>query len=212
MAATQNDTRPMQLIHGIALNGIGTLRFSPSEIPSLTVNAEPDALPLIKTEVLDGVLTINTRLMTTSAISYKTPPVYTVTAPTLTEFKLGGAARAYLDNLKTRRIEINLEGAGDIRLNEVELESLRIEVNGAGSITASGTCPEQDIFITGTGNFSGGALSGDTVQVQIPGAGRAKVNAAKKLIVVIAGVGTVSYVGNPELERNVGGLGVVRKA
>lgn len=212
MTAAQNETRPMTLIHGIALNGIGTFRFSQGETPSLVVNAEPEALPLIKTEVIDGVLTINTKLMTTSAVSYKTGPVYTVTAPTLTELRLGGAARAFVDNLKARRLEVELDGAGDIRLTSVTLESLRVEISGAGNVTASGTCPELDVIINGTGNFSGGDLQGDTAQVRIPGAGRAKVNAGKKLIVEIGGLGMVSYLGNPELDRNVGGLGKVSKA
>jgi len=211
MTAATNETRPLSLIHGIALNGIGTLRFTPGETPSLIVNAEPEALPLIKTDVIDGVLTINTKLMTTSAMSYKTGPVYTVTAPTLTELKLGGAARAFVDNLNARRLEVDLDGAGDVRLTSITLESLRVAIGGAGNVTAIGTCPELDVIIKGTGNFSGGDLRGETAQVRIPGAGRAKVNAGKKLIVEIGGLGMVSYIGNPELDRNVGGLGKVSK-
>jgi len=211
MSTMISETRPLGLIHWISLDGIGSLHYRQGEVPTLTVGAEPDAMALIITEVRDGTLHIETRFKSTKAIAYKSPPVYTISTPTLTELTLRGAGRAQIESLTDRRLELMLDGAGQIKLDKVVLESFRLEVKGAGTVTAVGSALVQDIILQGTGNFSGGALAGEDVQVLIPGAGRAKVNASKTLRVEIGGVGSVSYIGNPSVEKKMGGLGIIKQ-
>ena len=52
----------------------------------------------------------------------------------------------------------------------------------------------------------------ESARVNIAGAGRAKVHATEDLAVEIGGVGLVSYVGEPNVQQNVAGLGRVKKA
>ena len=153
MAATTTETRPVEDFHAISLDGVGTLNFAQDDVTTLTVEAEEDALPLISTEVEDGVLHIRTEWKTSKVISYKHPPVYTITSPTLDGLDLRGAGRAVLGRLKSDQLAINVDGAGDVRLTNHNLGACRIEIAGAGNVKAAGTAKTQDIVILGTGNF-----------------------------------------------------------
>ena len=212
MAATITQTRQVEPFQAISLRGIGIVEFSQGPETSVEIQAEPDALDLITTTVTGTTLQIDTRLVSTKFIALKHPPVYRVSAPDLTAIDLNGAGRALTSDLKTDHLAVSVDGAGDVRLTNLVVQACRVEIAGAGNVSASGTATDLEVAITGTGNFSGGQLSGETGRVNIAGAGRAKVNIARELRVDIGGVGTVSYLGDPVLQSKIHGLGRVKKA
>jgi putative autotransporter adhesin-like protein len=212
MAATVTEQREIGEFHAISLDGIGTINFVQDEARTLTVEAEPDALPLITTEVREGTLHIQTRLISSKFISLKHPPIYSIANPNLVELVLRGAGRANVGRLKTDQLFVTVDGAGDIRLSNQTLGAARLRIAGAGSIKATGIATTQEIIITGAGNFSGDQFVGETVKVEINGAGRAKVHATEDLAAEIGGVGQVSYVGEPRVRSRVDGLGRIKKA
>lgn len=212
MATTTTESRDVGPFHAIALDGVGTVNFSQDDLTSVTVEAEPEALPLITTEVREGVLHIRTEWKTTRVIALKHPPVYTITSPKLDALELRGAGRAVVGRLKTEQLTIAVDGAGDVRLTNQTLGACRIAIAGAGNVKAAGTATIQEIEITGAGNFSGEAFVAQSARVDIAGAGRAKVHATEELAVEIGGVGSVSYVGEPNVRQKVAGLGRVKRA
>jgi hypothetical protein len=212
MASTETENRPVGEFHAISLDGVGTVNFTQDDATTLTVEAEPEALPLITTEVRDGTLHIQTKVRSVKAIHLKHPPVYSITSPNLDQVELRGAGRALIGRLKSDQLAVSVDGAGDVRLTNQTLGACRIKIAGAGNIKAAGIATTQQIDITGTGNFSGEQFVGETVKVNIAGAGRAKVHATEDLAVDIGGVGSVTYVGDPRIRPNVQGLGRVKKA
>jgi hypothetical protein len=212
MAAQQTEQRNVGDFTAVSLDGIGTLNVNFGETCGVSIKAEPNALPLITTEVENGTLTIHTKLITTKFYSLKTPPVYSVTMPALTTVTLAGAGRAIIGSGLGEDLFASMDGAGEIQLIEQTLNRLRMKIAGAGNIKASGTATIQDLQILGTGNFSGEHLQGDAISVNIAGAGRAKVNAERVLTIEIGGVGSVTYLGNPHVTQHVGGLGRVNRA
>jgi hypothetical protein len=212
MASTETENRPVGEFHAISLDGVGTVNFTQDDATTLTVEAEPEALPLITTEVQDGTLHIQTKVLSVKAIHLKHPPVYSITSPNLDQVELRGAGRALIGRLKSDQLVVSVDGAGDVRLTNQMLGACRIKIAGAGNIKAAGIATTQQIDITGTGNFSGEQFVGETVKVNIAGAGRAKVHATEDLAVDIGGIGSVTYVGEPRIRPNVQGLGRVKKA
>lgn len=212
MASTTAETRTVGEFHAISLDGVGTVNFAQDDVTSVTVEAEPDALPLITTEVRDGTLHIQTEWKSTKVIALKHPPVYTITSPNLNALQLRGAGRAVVGRLKAEQLAIAVDGAGDVRLTNQTLGICRIEIAGAGNVKAAGIATMQEIVITGTGNFSGEAFVAQSARVNIAGAGRAKVHATEDLAVEIGGVGSVSYIGEPNVQQKVAGLGRVKRA
>jgi hypothetical protein len=211
VAATETEIRQLDAFTAISLDGIGTVRFTQADTVTFTIGAEGEALTTITTDIVDGVLHIHTAFRKVKVITFKSVPVYTVTAPDLRAVTLSGAGRAEITRLTTATLQVDVDGAGDIRLNNLTLDTFRITIAGAGNVKASGTATTQDISIEGTGNFSGEALIGETVRVDISGAGRAKVNATRDLSAEIGGVGQISYIGDPQVKSHVGGLGRIKK-
>jgi hypothetical protein len=212
MASTITEERPIGEFQAISLDGVGVVEYVQDDATTLKIEAEPEAMALISTEVVDGVLRIQTQLLTVKAIHFKRPPVYTVTGPTLNQLDLRGAGRAKIGRLKADQLVVTVDGAGDVQLTNQTLGTCRIKIAGAGNIKAAGIATVQEISITGTGNFSGDQFVGETAKVNIAGAGRAKVHATQDLAVDIGGVGSVTYIGDPRITPNVGGLGRVKKA
>ena len=212
MASTESENRSVGEFHAISLDGVGTVNFTQDDATTLTVEAEPDALPLITTEVRDGTLHIQTKVLSVKAIHLKHPPVYSITSPNLDQVELRGAGRALIGRLKSDQLAVSVDGAGDVRLTNQTLGACRIKIAGAGNVKAAGIATTQQIDITGTGNFSGEQFVGETAKVNIAGAGRARVHATEDLAVDIGGIGSVTYVGDPRIRPNIQGLGRVKKA
>jgi hypothetical protein len=55
-------------------------------------------------------------------------------------------------------------------------------------------------------------LVSDSASLQVSGAGKAFVNAAKTLKVEIAGAGVVTYLGDPKIEQEISGVGRISRA
>jgi len=87
------------------------------------------------------------------------------------------------------------------------------EVSNTGSGMVSITDPMEtehlDIYLTGSGGFSGFALSAQSCQVNINGSGNCEVSTALRLDVSITGSGSVFYKGTPSIKDHISGSGRV---
>ncbi len=197
----------------IVLDGVGTVVFTQSADGSFSVSEDSQS-DLLGVDVRDGTLYIGTgsRKGTIRIVNFKTLPDVRVSAPSLERLSISGAGKADISSLKTGHLEVSVDGAGAIRLGSVELDSCDVSIGGAGSVSGNGKAREQSISIVGTGNFSGDGLVGEAVSVSIAGAGRAKVHATRILTAEIGGVGQISYVGDPQVQSRITGLGRIKRA
>ena len=108
-------------------------------------------------------------------------------------------------------LDIEVSGAGKINLN-VELEDLDAEITGAGQYITRGTTESVQFEIAGAGDVAAFDLIASHVEVEISGAGSAKVHATESLSTQISGAGNVVYDGNPSnTSQQISGAGSVRK-
>ena len=156
---------------------------------SFEIEADDNILPLIKTDVHDGVLSVSSdeRYNSSKAV------VLRITLPELTE--------------------VTSHGAGDITIADANGDSLKIESMGAASVKAAGKVKTATISSTGAGDIDAAQLQAATAKVNVTGAANVKVFASDQLDVNVTGVGSVNYSGNPKtVNKSVGGLGSVNKA
>ena len=157
---------------------------------SLTVEAEEDVLPKIRTEVGDNRLIIGpkpgTNLQITEPINYK------LTVKDLNALKLSGSGN------------INAEG--------ISTDELAITISGAGTLKAAGETDSQDIYVSGAGNYEAEDLESKEVKIDVGGAGSAIVNVSDELDAKVSGSGSVKYMGAPTtVKQDVTGAGRVSK-
>ncbi len=76
---------------------------------------------------------------------------------------------------------------------------------------AGGEADEQEIDISGSGDYRAEGLDSKLVKIGVSGAGSAIVNASEELDANVSGAGSVEYVGDPTVEQDVSGAGRVSK-
>ena len=155
---------------------------------SFEIEADDNILPLIKTEVRDGVLYVNgeQRYNSENAVALR------ISLPEL--------------------ISISSRGAGEITVQDASGDDLKIESTGASSIKATGKLKTANISSTGAGDIDASRLQAEKVKVTVTGAASISVYASEQLDVSVSGAGSVSYSGNPKtVNKSVSGLGSVNK-
>jgi hypothetical protein len=200
----------------VFLRDYGELVITQGEQESLTIEAHPDVIPKIKTEVREGKLVIKIggtwmdklgHALSTSLTRQWIK--YNLTVKKLTGLEIAGAVRVNASDIQTDRLALKLSGAGHVKIKALSAEVLEVDSPGAGAINISGKVREQRIAMSGAGSYKAPKLESQHASVDIRGAGQATVWAAEDLDVTISGLGSVEYYGTPTLKKSVSGLGTV---
>jgi hypothetical protein len=103
-------------------------------------------------------------------------------------------------------------GAGDIHVSGVKNDQLVLSNTGAANIEASGQTKFVDIKSSGAGNIETAKLQAERARVSVSGAANVDVYASQQLDVTVAGIGSVTYSGNPPVvNKSISGIGSVSK-
>jgi Putative auto-transporter adhesin, head GIN domain len=184
-----SESREVSGFNEVELKGIGNLSIEQAESESLTVEADEDVIPKIRTEVKNNRLIIsprrNTSINTTEPINYKL---------TVKD----------LDALK-------VSGSGDVKAEGISTDDLAVTISGTGNIKISGKADSQDVEISGSGDYLAEDLESKEAKIDVGGSGSAIVNVSEELEAGVSGSGSVEYVGDPAVKQNVSGAGGVRK-
>jgi hypothetical protein len=184
-----SETRSVSNFSEVALHGIGNLSIRQTGSESLVIQAEDDVVPYIETEVQGNRLTIrpkNTWMPTpTKPINYE----------------------LNVENLNA----LELRGAGSIDASDINTARLRVTNNGRGYMRLAGEADRQVVDIAGDGRYQAENLQSEEASLDISGSGEAIINASSVLDVRINGAGTVEYIGDPTISRNIVGPGELRR-
>jgi len=154
----------------------------------LEISGDDNIIPLITTEVKNGILYISSSQQYNS----RDKLVINVSAPDLKKFVFSGAGEANLSNLKNDRMEISL--------------------TGAGSLTASGETKEADITLSGAGSVDAKNLHAVKAKVNSTGVGGVDIYVTGQLDAKTSGIGEINYYGSPKIvNRQAGGIGSINE-
>jgi hypothetical protein len=182
----KSEKRDVKSFKAIDTNGAYDITVTCQKPVSFEVEADDNILPLIKTEVRDGILFVtNTQEYHSSKST---------------------ALRITVPDLET----LANHGAGDVKISDVSNNQISIESDGASSIEARGTTKFVTIGSNGAGKIDAGNLRAEKAQVTVSGAASIDVYASDQLDVDISGVGSVNYGGNPKtVNKHISGVGSV---
>lgn len=184
----KTEKRDVGAFKSIETNGAFEVQVTCQQPASFEIEGDDNLLPLVKTEVRNGVLRIyNDRSFSaTRAIS----------------------VRMALPDLEA----ISSNGASDIHVTNVKNDQLSISWQGAGKVDAAGDTKFVSISSTGAGKIDTGKLRAERAKVSVTGAAHVDVYASQQLDVTVSGVGQVNYGGNPPVvNKSVSGIGSVNK-
>ena len=184
----KTEKRDLPAFKSIETNGAFAVRVTCQQAASFEIEGDDNLLPLIKTEVRNGVLHIfnNESYTTTKAI------VVRIAVPDLDAISSTGAADIHVANVKNDQLTTGWQGAG------------RLEATGETKFVS--------ISSTGAGKIDTSRLRAERAKVKVTGAASVDVYASQQLDASVSGVGQVTYDGNPGVvNKSVSGLGSVNK-
>ncbi|MCX7876335.1 MAG: DUF2807 domain-containing protein [Melioribacteraceae bacterium] len=180
--------RTIESFDRLEISGIYNVKVEVGKNPSLKIQAEENLLPLIKTDIIDGTLIIESK----KGLSPRREIKILITTPSLNFVDVSGANSVQINNLKEELFEVNLSGAGSLNLNG-EVDKLIADLSGAGSIEAK-------------------ELRANDVEISVSGAASANVFAKENINASVSGVGSINYYGNPaKVKTNISGVGSINR-
>lgn len=203
-----NQSQNVSGFNQVSVDGSGTLIITQGNKESLTIEAEDNVLPNIKTSVTNNVLNIkhsNYNVVPTKPVKYY------LTVKDLNSITYLGGGKIQSNGLKTNSLTININGAAEGNLANLNVNTLKIIISGAGKLLMSGNANNQDISITGAGEYNAGNLTSKIGTININGAGKGTVKVSSSLNAVINGAGQIYYIGNPKVTPQMNGAGTIKQ-
>ena len=182
--------------------------FTDGEVGKIKIKAPDNILPLIQTEVSDGLLRIDTGK---NRYKVKEPIIiYVPVDSRLKQLVIKGSADIYTEkNLETKALEVDVYGSGDVRL-QVDASSLALKIDGSGDIRVGGKTDNLSININGSGDVEVPNLKAEKAVININGSGGVSAYVTEDVDVSIAGAGDVTVKGNPKkVKQKINGSGRV---
>lgn len=136
-----------------------------------------------------------------------------ITTNSIEELGTSGTGNVQLDGnfVEIENISFFNNGSGQVYSNDSIFVSnfLFVNITSNGSISLKGLCENQNIGLSGSGNYYSYELFSENCIVSVPGSGYCKVNVGNNLDVFIGGSGNVYYLGNPDITSTVTGSGEI---
>lgn len=171
----------------ISTEGAFTVQVVAQQDVSLEIEGDENILPLITTDVSGSEL----RLRSSEGYSTSEPIVIKISVPNLESLSISGAGKFDIKGLKNDKFSINANGAPVIKVAGATKE-LNIDTNGAAKIDTH-------------------SLSASRGVVDSKGVSSVEVDVKDQLDVTVSGPSTVTYDGNPTVNKTVNGPGKVVK-
>jgi len=182
----KTEKRELGAFTSVETTGAYEIQITCQQRQSLEIEGDDNILPIIRTEVRDGVLHISNEQN------------YQGSRPLVVRIKVPDLQR------------IASTGAGDIRIANLKNEKLDVQSTGAARIAADGDTKLVTVNSTGAGKVELYNLHAERAKVTVTGAAKVDVYATQQLDATVSGVGQVTYEGNPSVvNKSVSGIGTV---
>jgi len=141
---------------------------------SVTVETDDNIVPLVETEIHNGVLEITCE----KHVSTSSPIRVHITAPDIDKVEVSGVSNVTVANIKNSNFSADVSGASKVKVDG-ETSQLKAEASGASKIDAQN-------------------LAADNCNVSTSGASGANVNVTGSLSADASGASHINYSGNPK--------------
>lgn len=204
------ETREVRNFDAIDLSGSGQVVVTQGETETLTVEAEDNIIPLVRSEVRSGTLYLG--LQPGSRIVNMTRPLrFHVTLKDLRALQVSGSGNLQSASIDTDQLNVGVSGSGTVRIDGLTAGAVSIDISGSGGVELAGEVNRQTVEISGSGSYTAGDLKGEGATVRISGSGSATLWVTNSLSSNVSGSGSVRYYGTPErIDQRVSGSGRIR--
>ena len=187
-----------------------TLYVGQGKTEGITVEADDNIAPYIKTEIKNGQL--NVYLDPEVIIRGYTAMNVSVSVPVLAGVNVAAAGRLEgTSPFNVKKLDIVASGAGIVKL-DVKGGEVDVEASGAARLELKGTADRLELDMSTASTLKAWELHVTDCEAEVSGAAKAEVNVSGKLEAEISSAGILIYDGNPRIDkRDVTGRGTLVK-
>ena len=187
-----------------------TLYISQGKTEGITVEADDNIIPYIKTEIKNGQL--NIFLDPEVIVRGYTAMNVSVSLPDITDINVAAAGRLEGRSLfKVNKLEIVASGAGSVKL-DVQGREVDVESSGAAKLELKGEVGQLELEMSSASILKAWELRVKDCDAEISGAAKAEVTVSGTLEAESSSAGILIYDGNPQItKQNVTGRGTLVK-
>jgi len=188
----------------------GTLHIDQGSNQTLKVDAGEKVISSIRTEVVNGVLTIDS---TSLLLALQPINVYLTTnnVSSISAITSSGAGSVVCNvPLTTNSLRLALSGTGSMNA-PVDVTQLDLLLSGTGSMQLRGNATNMHADLSGTGSINAYQLQTNVTSIGLSGTGSAQVTVQGQLTANISGTGSINYHGSPQVSASTTGTGRVNK-
>lgn len=223
------ESRQVSHFEAVNLKWTGELYITQGDRESLTIEADDNVLPYIKTGVFGNTLEISMDFRDHITVHPSRPVKYYLMVKDIRKIELSGSGKVFSDFLVTDNLNLDVSGSGDILIERAEAKGLNTDVSGSGGIrfkqlktdelnvrlsgsgktTLAGQAVQFIINISGSGNLDASEMEAHNARVKISGSGKSLLNIHDQLDIEISGSGDVTYTGDPQITQHITGSGKI---
>jgi hypothetical protein len=161
------DIRAISAASAIDVRGPLEVNLRVGAAPSLTVEADSNLLPLIRTEVIGGTL----RMWVEGNVRSTNSLRVTATMPALSHVTASGSGRMTISELNGAALAFTKSGSGSVNLSG-RVGRLDFQNSGSGHVNASAlNTGDANVNLSGSGRLSLGQVQGGALSVNVHGSG-----------------------------------------
>lgn len=195
--AQERQPRPVGEFQQVASSGGIDVYLTQGPTAAVVVEAAPEALPHIVTEVQNGALSIHwEQNYSLRGLSYKlrNAKVY-ITAPRLSGLTLSGGADGHGQTpILADDFRIETSGGSDVTLT-LQAKTLRANASGGSDLTLSGQVERQELSLSGGSDYHGFGLQSTTATIEASGGADADAWVEGELAASASGGSDLRYKG-----------------
>jgi hypothetical protein len=216
MAGVVTEKREVGEFDHILVKGVGKIFIQQSGEQSVSVEADDLVIKRITTEVVDRKLVIDIgrdwmeRLSMGLEFLSSREIVFRITVKELLGLEISGACDLEASKIRGDEFDLKMSGASNVKVLELDTNKVHTEMPGAGRVLVTGKSADQEVTLTGAGQYDATHLESNNTKVALTGVGNATVWVKENLEVSVTGVGSIEYYGNPHIKQSTAMLGVVR--
>lgn len=216
MSESKKEIRELGEFHKVSVKGIGKIYLKQGSPQEVAVEADEHALSRIKTDVIDGCLTIaigrDWLEKLTAGLDYLSSRniIFHITVKKLDALEVAGSCTIEAEGFKGKDLLLDLSGASSVEFEDIDFDVIKSNLPGAGKLAVNGKVKEQYINLTGAGSYVADNLESEKAHVSLTGVGSARLWVKDELDASITGVGTIEYYGEPQIRQSIAMMGSIR--
>ena len=174
--------------------------------PSIVLEGDDNLLPLVRTEVRNGTLHIESE----KDLRPRDEIRIDVGVETLNAIQSGGSSDVAVRDVRSSAFDVGVSGSSEVVANG-EFGDLSASISGSGEIHMNGTADAIDGKVSGSGELDLLEVRARSARIEVSGSGDATVQVSDRLDASVSGSGDVRYRGQPAIDMDVSGSGSVER-